>query len=236
MVSCKEACRNPNNIDELASSLVSTPNSWSGGHESNPQRDRTWCANWNRIVLLHKDLQNKYLSSWLVPALFSVAPSSTSNGARPNISQTARPSSSGGEPGYTSLHHRVPTHPPLREGRQVEISWTRKLPPSSLLPNHIKFRTCSALAPMWTPPINESAELVQGVLNLIQYSEPCTHSEALHGTAASAHPNKFLNCFPVMNLYAYFSWNLSQGEKTWLLSKCILLYEHIFVKRTVAEL
>ncbi len=31
-------------------------------------------------------------------------------------------------------------------------------------PNHIKFRTCSALAPMWTTRINESAELTQGAL------------------------------------------------------------------------
>ncbi len=29
-------------------------------------------------------------------------------------------------------------------------------------PNHIKFRTCSALAPMWIPPINQSAELTRG--------------------------------------------------------------------------
>ncbi len=53
---------------------------------------------------------------------------------------------------FTSMgigsNHRVPTPPPpLREGRQVEISWTRKLPPSShwdrpaIQPNHIKFRT-----------------------------------------------------------------------------------------------
>jgi hypothetical protein len=40
------------------------------------------------------------------------------------------------------------------KGRQGEIIWTRKLPPSSplgyssiILQNHIKFRTCSALAP-----------------------------------------------------------------------------------------
>ncbi len=44
---------------------------------------------------------------------------------------------------------------PLREaeGRQVEIIWTRKLPPPphwdrrAIKPNHIKFRICSALAP-----------------------------------------------------------------------------------------
>ncbi len=33
-----------------------------------------------------------------------------------------------------------------------------------ILPNHIRVRTCSALAPMWTPAINESAELTLGVL------------------------------------------------------------------------
>ncbi len=34
---------------------------------------------------------------------------------------------------YIGSNHRVPTPPPppLREGRQVEISWTRKLPTSS---------------------------------------------------------------------------------------------------------
>ncbi len=37
----------------------------------------------------------------------------------------------------------------------------------AIQPNHIKFRTCSALAPMWTSPINENDELTQ----LIQYSE-----------------------------------------------------------------
>ncbi len=31
-----------------------------------------------------------------------------------------------------------------------------------ILPYHTKFRTCSALAPVWTPPMNESAELTQG--------------------------------------------------------------------------
>jgi hypothetical protein len=45
--------------------------------------------------------------------------------------------------------------------------WNRR----AIQPNHVKFRTCSALAPKWTPPINESAELTQGALKLIQYSE-----------------------------------------------------------------
>ncbi len=72
----------------------------------------------------------------------------------------------------------IPPPPPLSEGRQVEIIWTRKLPPSSplwdrraILPNHIKLRTCSALAPILIPPVNESAKLTQGALLLILYSE-----------------------------------------------------------------
>ncbi len=56
--------------------------------------------------------------------------------------------------------HRVPTPPPfpLREGRQVEIIWTRNYPPfphwdrRATQWNHIKFRTNSAHAPMWSPP------------------------------------------------------------------------------------
>jgi hypothetical protein len=46
------------------------------------------------------------------------------------------------------FNHKVPTPPPLREGRQVEIiippppHWDRR----AIQPNHIKFRTCSALA------------------------------------------------------------------------------------------
>ncbi len=55
--------------------------------------------------------------------------------------------------------HRVPTPPlPLRVGKAGrKIIWKRKLPPPprwerrSIQPNHIKFRTCSAVAPMWTP-------------------------------------------------------------------------------------
>jgi hypothetical protein len=72
--------------------------------------------------------------------------------------------------------HRMPTHPlpfllSLREARQVEIIWT---PPShwdrrAIQPNHIKFRICSALEPMWTLPKNESAELTQGALQLVHY-------------------------------------------------------------------
>ncbi len=38
--------------------------------------------------------------------------------------------------------------------------WYRR----AIQPNQIKFRTCSALAPLRTPPINESAELTQGDL------------------------------------------------------------------------
>ncbi len=80
---------------------------------------------------------------------------------------------------WVSFQHRVPIASslnPRREGRQVEIIWTRKLSPSSpseqraIQPNNIKIRTRKALAPMWTPPINESAKLTRGALWLIQYS------------------------------------------------------------------
>jgi hypothetical protein len=67
----------------------------------------------------------------------------------------------------TWKEHSVPTPPPSstrgKAGRNhlnEEITpllpkWDRR----AIQPNLIKFRTCSALAPMWTPPINESAEL-----------------------------------------------------------------------------
>ncbi len=64
-------------------------------------------------------------------------------------------------------------HPlPLLEVKAGEIIWTRKLTPPphwdrrAILPTHIKFRTCSALAPMWTHPINEIAVLTQWALSL----------------------------------------------------------------------
>ncbi len=57
--------------------------------------------------------------------------------------------------------------PSQRSERQVEITLNEyKYPLSSQLkyrrsiwPNHIKFISSRALAPMWTPPISESAEL-----------------------------------------------------------------------------
>ncbi len=42
--------------------------------------------------------------------------------------------------------------------------WDLYLYFQSLWPTHIKFRTCSALAPMWTPPINESGDRTRGAL------------------------------------------------------------------------
>ncbi len=54
-----------------------------------------------------------------------------------------------------------------REGRQKSFlrgnypsppHWDRR----AIQPYHIKFRACSALAPMETPPISESAELARG--------------------------------------------------------------------------
>jgi hypothetical protein len=46
----------------------------------------------------------------------------------------------------------------------------------AIQPNHIKFRTCSALAPMRTPHKNESAELTQGgqsIMVSLQSTEIC---------------------------------------------------------------
>ncbi len=55
-----------------------------------------------------------------------------------------------------------PPHPKARiKDLIVQVffpHWDRR----AIQPNHIKFRTCSALAPMWTPPIKESAELTRG--------------------------------------------------------------------------
>ncbi len=59
-----------------------------------------------------------------------------------------------------------PSPLPLREGRQVEIIRTRKVSPRphwdrwAIQQNHIKYFS----RPMWTPPINESAELTQVAL------------------------------------------------------------------------
>ncbi len=43
---CREASRDRNNLNRLASSLVRAPNPWSGRHEFNPRRDRTWQVEW----------------------------------------------------------------------------------------------------------------------------------------------------------------------------------------------
>jgi hypothetical protein len=56
-----------------------------------------------------------------------------------------------------------------REGRQKSFEWGNYTPlphgdRRGIQPNQIKFRTCSALAPLWTPPISKSAELAQGAL------------------------------------------------------------------------
>ncbi len=62
--------------------------------------------------------------------------------------------------------------PPSMRGKAGRNYWNEEITP--LLPTGIgeqfsqticiKFNTCSALAPMWTPPINESAELTRGAL------------------------------------------------------------------------
>ncbi len=56
------------------------------------------------------------------------------------------------EAGRNHFHEEIFYPPPPH--------WDRR----AILPNHTKFRTCSVLAPMWTPPINDSAELTQGAL------------------------------------------------------------------------
>ncbi len=74
--------------------------------------------------------------------------------------------------------HRVPTPPiPLlvaTAGKNHLYEEITPLLPTGIgerLPNHITFKTSNALAPMLTPPINERAELTQGALQLILYSE-----------------------------------------------------------------
>jgi hypothetical protein len=61
------------------------------------------------------------------------------------------PSSARDKTGRNHLKKKI-THPPP--------SWDRR----TIQPNHIKFRTCSALSPMWIPPTNESAEINHGAL------------------------------------------------------------------------
>ncbi len=51
--------------------------------------------------------------------------------------------------GKNHLNEEITPPPPHWDWRAIQ-------------PNHIKFMTCSALAPMWTPSINESAKLTQG--------------------------------------------------------------------------
>ncbi len=81
------------------------------------------------------------------------------------LSQGADPSPlplHAGTAGKSHLNEEITPPPP---------HWDRR----ETLPKHIKFRTCDALAPMLPPPINESAELTQGALQLIHYSEAAIH-------------------------------------------------------------
>ncbi len=77
--------------------------------------------------------------------------------------------------------------PPIiyaKEGRQKSFERGNYPPPPhwdrrAIQPNHIKFRTCSALAPMWTPPINKNAEqtrgpLINSVLWAVRHMFVCT--------------------------------------------------------------
>jgi hypothetical protein len=73
-----------------------------------------------------------------------------------------------------SWPHRVPSHPPPLPLHVT--AGKNHLNPEEITPlistgigerfsqTIIKFRTCSALAPKWTPPLNESADLTQGTL------------------------------------------------------------------------
>ncbi len=82
----------------------------------------------------------------------------------------------------SGLAHRVriPSPLPLRVAKtgrtHLNEEFIPLLPtgigePREILAKPYQFRTCSALAPMLTPPINESAELTRGALLLTLYSE-----------------------------------------------------------------
>ncbi len=84
-------------------------------------------------------------------------------------------------PVRSAWEHRAPTHSPLPllVAKTDKNNLNEEITP--LLARGIgerssqtlsKFRTCSALASMWTPPVNESAELTRRALQLILYSEP----------------------------------------------------------------
>ncbi len=75
------------------------------------------------------------------------------------------PSSTRGKAGSNHLNEEITPPPP---------HWDRR----AMQPNHIKFRTCSALAPMLTPPVNESAELTQGALYNEFYTLRCSRINA----------------------------------------------------------
>ncbi len=78
---------------------------------------------------------------------------------------------------YTCGFHRVSTPSPFlytREGRWKSFGRGKYPPPPDwarrgIQPNHFKFRTFSAFAPMWTPPINESAKQTQWSLSYEYY-------------------------------------------------------------------
>ncbi len=70
------------------------------------------------------------------------------------------------KPASAWAYHRVPTFPPFFLYRQVKAGRSHRnypLPPQrdrrAIHPNHIKFRTCSALARMWTHTILKLTQL-----------------------------------------------------------------------------
>ncbi len=74
--------------------------------------------------------------------------------------------------------------------------------------NHFKFRTGSVLAPMWTPPINESAEPTLGALLLIHYSGAYPNAIALHARGVTKRCR--LSCWPIAP--SYLSPSQMRGE------------------------
>ncbi len=102
--------------------------------------------------------------------------------------------------GHTTAHQQVkkptgcrsPPHPhlPLREGRQVEIIWTRKLPHwdrRAIQPNHIELRACSALTADVNSPYKRKCWTNSG--------GPLVHS-VFWGRNPSAKPEIYLFLYP----------------------------------------
>ncbi len=125
-----------------------------------------------------------------------------------------------------SFLHRVPIPTPFlyaRDGRQKQFERGNYPPPprySAIQPNHIKFRTCSALAPMRTPPINGSGELTRGALQLIQYSEAVNYPvcKVVLALGDEVGQDYFLRQVHTLEVSGYFS--LLLNSTVYVLSLC----------------